>query len=177
MLSSGTGNNRANTVDTSSVISSNSVRSSIGISNRSSSSLCGGSSNNLSRSSIGVLHRSNSLSRSSSSNILNSRGGIRISSISYRSSSIGDWSSNRFHVNIGLSLNFFMDIRFSSNLIGVYWLNMDIWLSFNFLMHIGFSSNLLMNIWLSSNFICFYRLNMDIWFSSNLLMDIRNCHW
>merc|ERR1711872_315157 len=160
MLSSGQGNNRANTVDTSSVISSNSVRSSIGISNRSSSSLCGGSSNNLSRSSIGVLHRSNSLS---SSNILNSRGGIRISSISYRSNSIGDWSSNRFHVNIGLSLNFFMhvglssdffmDIRFSSNLIGVYWLNMDIWLSFNFLMHIGFSSNLLMNIWLSSNFI------------------------
>merc|ERR1711964_890103 len=166
--------NRSNAVDTSGVETSVGIRSSICVGNRSGSSNRGSSSNWSS--SIGVGDWSSWLGRGS--NVLDCSSmvrvsSIRVSSISYGSSGIGDWCSYWFHMNIRFSFNFLMNIGFSSNLSSLYRFFMGISLSDNILMHICLSSNssslyrIFMNISLSSN------IFMNIRFSNNIFMDIR----
>merc|ERR1719445_3021443 len=75
-------------------------------------------------------------------------------------------------MDIGLSSDLLMNIRFSSDLGINVWLSsnflMDVWLSSDLLMDIRLSSNLGINVWLGSNFL------MDIWLSSWVQVSISN---
>merc|ERR1719342_1553564 len=117
------------------------IGSSIGISHRSSSSLClGGYRSSSYRDGVGM-------------------GGIGVS--------IGQhWSSYwyRLFMHIGLSFNIFMYIGLSSYFMSFYRLLMDIRLSRDFFhsilwlnMNIGLSSNIFMHIWISSRDVLIQR--------------------
>merc|ERR1712128_323014 len=71
---------------------------------------------------------------------------VRVSSVSEHRCCCRDW----LFMHVGLSFNILMDICFSSNLLSLYRLFVNICFSSNIFMYIGLSSYILMDIRKSS---------------------------
>merc|ERR1719312_1229978 len=179
----GAWNNGANTVHASSMVGGNCVRCGIGITNWGCS--------NLDWSGLGYLSSWDSIGVGNwSGGVLDGRGSVWVSDIGV--TGISHWgrgirnnrSCHRFHVDIGLGLNFFMHvglsfdflmhIGFSGHLSG--WFLVNVWFGCDVFVNIRLGGYFLMNIGFGSNVGCLYRLFVDVRLGSNFFMHVRKSY-